>query len=383
MIIPSDEVRLIYSGNHFFDTLKDIIKTATHTIHFQMYIFENDETGKEVAEALKNAAGRGVQVNMIVDAFGSKSLPKKFIEELKKTGIQFRWFAPFFSIDAIYLGRRLHHKVIVVDQHIALIGGINISNKYKGSEQSIAWLDYAVLIKGNTCETIHDICSCIFDKKIKFYTNKKIKKLETNPHLQIRQNDRLRRKNEISKSYANAIRNAKHSITLVASYFLPGSQIKKALLKASKRGVHINIILTGVADIPLMDNATRYLYRTFLKEGIDIYEWKKSVLHGKLALIDNEWATVGSFNLNHLSALRSIEFNIDVKDDSFIDELQIHLKQIMENGCDKINYSNYLKTTKWYTVLLNLGAYYIARILMRSISVFPKVFFLSKSDAEL
>ncbi|MBA3705002.1 MAG: hypothetical protein H0W84_03620 [Bacteroidetes bacterium] len=382
----TDSIRLVYSGNDFFDTMEDIINSAKYTIHLQTYIFDADQTGKQIISALKNAANRNVKVNMVLDAFGSKSLSNHFVEELINMDIEFRWFAPFFSIEAIQMGRRLHHKVIVADHNIALIGGINISNKYKGDDQHTPWLDYAVLLKGSICEEIHKICLQISGKKFILDEFKKpvdFRVYDNNSILQLRRNDRFRGKNQISKSYTREIRNANQSITLVSSYFLPGTRIKNALIKAAKRGVQVNIILSGIDDVPIMGKATHYLYESFLKQGINIYEWKKSVLHGKLALVDDAWATVGSFNLNHLSALSSIELNIDVKDKTFALTLKKHLEEVIKS-CEKIDYDHYIKNYRLIRKLMNGIAYYLTRILMKGIALFPKIFsYSSKANVEL
>jgi len=382
-----NEVRLVHSGNDFFDTMEHIIDSSKHTLHLQIYIFDNDTTGKRIFDKLKQAAARGVSVNLVLDAFGSKSLSKHFIEELKRSGVEFHWFASLFSIDAIRMGRRLHHKVLVADQEIALIGGINISDKYKGDDNTIPWLDYAILIKGKIATEIEKICIQIFDKKFKLDTLKNVinnyKKTDAAVMLQVRQNDRFRGKNEISKSYTRAIRNAKHSITLVSSYFLPGTQIKYALRRAARRGVRVNIILAGISDVPVLGKAAYHLYGSFLKQGITIYEWKRSVLHGKLALVDDKWVTIGSFNLNYLSALGSIELNVDVRDESFIYDLKEHLQTIISNGCEKIDYTIYIKNNTFLKRSTNIIAYFLARTFMRFLALFPKLFPSSREEAEL
>ncbi|MEO6303581.1 MAG: phospholipase D-like domain-containing protein, partial [Bacteroidia bacterium] len=226
----ADSARLIYSGNDYFNTLITLIESSQKRIHFQMYIFDEDETGTEIITALKQAAKRGVSIHLVLDAFGSNGLSKKFIADIINDGIQLRFFAPLFSKNILHFGRRLHHKVVVVDDSKALIGGINISNKYKGSLEEEAWLDYAILINGAVCSYATKICLDIFNKK--FIFKKKITTAtdyaKNNCLIRFQQNDRLRGKNQIASSYIDAIRKAKHSITFVSSYFLPGRRILKA-----------------------------------------------------------------------------------------------------------------------------------------------------------
>ena len=129
----ADEIRLVHSGTDYFDTLEEIINNAQHTLHFQTYIFEEDETGLRIANVLKSAAQKGVKVFVVLDGYGSKNLSNKFISDFENAGVNFRYFSPLFSFQNIYIGRRLHHKIIVADAKIALVGGINIADRYIGS----------------------------------------------------------------------------------------------------------------------------------------------------------------------------------------------------------------------------------------------------------
>lgn len=378
---PADEVQLVYSGNDYFDKLVDLIRSAQTVLHFQTYIFDNDSTGQLIIEELKKAAQRRVRVFFLIDAFGSKELPNYVIADLRKAGIRARLFAPFFSRNTINLGRRLHHKVVIADHKAALIGGINISNKYRGTETNAAWLDYAILVKGQVCEKASAICSAILNRRfpISFVTGNK-NTYSSAPLVRFRQNDRLRGKRQISKGYIQAIKKAQTSIVFISAYFLPGPRLLNVLKKAAERGVHVSIILSSNSDIFLFRNATSYLYASLMKEGIHIYEWQNSILHGKLGMVDGKWITIGSFNLNYLSALSSIELNVEVMDKQLVAELQQHIEAIIQNGCKKIEYEVYLKEDTWKRKVLNALAYYLTRIFMKGLALFPRFLRWSKED---
>ena len=134
-------------------------------IHLQTYIFENDETGSSIAACLKEAAQRNVKVYVLLDAYGSASLPGSFIQDLIQHGISFRFFSPLFSFNNFYLGRRMHHKILVADGIMALIGGINIAGKYHGNPESEPWLDYAVQLNCPAAEELQTLCRSLFFKK--------------------------------------------------------------------------------------------------------------------------------------------------------------------------------------------------------------------------
>lgn len=377
---PASNVRLVHSGNDYFDTLEEIIRSAKHTLHLQTYIFDEDHTGKRIAAALKEATSRGVAVAVLLDGFGSKSLSARFVRELRSSGIDVRFFAPFFSTQSIYLGRRMHHKIVVADKSIALIGGINIADKYWGSTTEPPWLDYAVLIEGGVCKELDLLCRNMYSirNRLKRLKKRFFKKEEQNINsaeevlfVKIKQNDRLQGKNQISRSYIRAIRNAHTSIYITGSYFLPGIRLRKAMAAASRRGVEVNLILAGVSDVPAFQTATTWLYDFLFRNKIKIYEWKKSVLHGKIAVIDESWATIGSFNLNNLSAYGSIELNIDIPDENFVREFKQHLHSVIKNGCEQVFPGR--QNNHWAARLKRWFIYQFTRIIIKFMIVFPYV----------
>ena len=366
---PSKRVVLVHSGDDYFSRLRNIIRHAKIEIHFQTYIFDNDSTGNEIVEALKEAASRNVKIYMLLDGYGSNSFSDKVVNELTLKGINFR----FFSANIFYIGRRLHHKIVVADGNIALIGGINNADKYRGTATKEPWLDYAAQIESEViAEQLHQLCEKIYFKK------KRIKKEIINPvfhlvdgiPLRIIRNDWLKRKNEISKTYISIIQNAKKEVVIVGSYFLPGRRLSNALKNAAKRGVKIKIILSGISDLPIVMWATNYVYTSFLKQGIELFEWKKSVLHGKLAVVDNKRTTIGSYNLNQLSSYGSIEMNVEINSVVFSKSLSVHLIGIIKQ-CDSITFETLTVRNGIFTRLKNWFAYRLIRIALIIVTYIP------------
>jgi cardiolipin synthase len=209
---------------------------------------------------------------------------------------------------------------MVADSSEALVGGINIADKYRGTSEEAAWLDFAVRISGPLCVDLSLMCKAIHGKKSTRTPKKSpetASEKKSGSAARVALNDWWRRKNQVSAGYRAAFRNAQESIFIVASYFLPSRGVRTALKNASKRGVKITVLLPGKLDLPMAKRATRYLYRWLSRNKIDIYEWGESVLHGKIAVVDNIWSTVGSYNLNHLSEYSSIETNVEVLDKKF------------------------------------------------------------------
>lgn len=362
--VISKNLELVYSGEDYFSRLEAIIRNSKFEIHMQMYLFENDATGNRIIKALEEAALRKVKVYVLLDGLGSLSFPSETIKRMRQSGINIRFFAPLFSTYTFYLGRRLHRKVIVSDAKTVLIGGINIADKYCGSHAEAPWLDYALQIKGEIAEPLQKLCSDIYLKKRRFQ-NKKIKSyfpLEEDAMVRILQNDWLKRKNEICDSYIKSIRNAKTEIIIVGSYFLPGIRIIRALKKASKNKVTIKLILSGKSDLPMTRRATCFLYRKLLNYNIELYEWNQSVLHGKAAVIDGNWVTIGSFNLNNLSSYGSLEMNVEINSVLFAEMFHTHLIKIIAQ-CQKITPNSLKIKGKIVSKFINFISYCITRII--------------------
>ncbi|WP_448528160.1 phospholipase D-like domain-containing protein [Raineya sp.] len=326
-----DHIRLLHSGKAYFETLKHILQAARYCIHLQTYIFEEDETGKEIAEILIQKAKEGIKVCVLVDDFGSKELSKKFKQHLLSQGVQIRTFSPF-QIFRLRFGRRLHQKIVVSDMKFALIGGINIANKYAGVGKK-EWLDYAVLLEGEIVRQCFWICQQFWNKKYQrdvFLQNK---------HIFLLQQDFFRGKKEIAKAYREAIAKAKNEIWIVASYFLPNKSLRKLLISKAKQGVSIKILLSAISDVQFFKKATEYLYAELEKAGIQIYEYLPSVVHGKVMLVDDTWATVGSYNLNAISEYMSVEMNVATTEPNFIEVLRKDLQKTFATESILVQYA--------------------------------------------
>ena len=360
----SQNIALVHSGEDYFSRLESIIMNSQFEIHLQIYLFENDATGKRIINALKEAASRQVKIYLILDGLGSISFPSEISNELKRCGINFRFFAPLFSAYTFYLGRRLHQKIVVADRRVALIGGINIADKYHGTAEDAPWLDYAVQLNGEIVKPIQELCYAIFFQKRRLQSQKikAVFHLQEDTLVRIIRNDWLKSKREISTAYIKSIGNAKEEITIVGSYFLPGRKIIQALKKAAKNKVRIKLILTGKSDLPITRRATCYLYSMLLSYNIELYEWNNSILHGKVAVVDKYWTTIGSFNLNNLSSYGSIEANVEINSTLFSAMYQAHLNQIIAQ-CKQITPETLVIKNTAMTKFTNWISYYSTKII--------------------
>jgi cardiolipin synthase len=362
-----ENLSLVHSGEDYFSRLERIIADSKVEIHIQMYIFEEDETGSEIIAALKEAALCNVKIYIVLDGFGSFSFSSKTIAELKEMGINFRFFSPMFSANSFYLGRRLHNKVIVSDAKTVLIGGINIANKYRGNETDLPWLDFAVELNGNF-EALEDFSRAVYFKR----GRKKIPQvlIPKGGHVGFLQNDWIKRKNEIAEAYVKSIKNAEKEIIIMGSYFLPGRKIINALRIASQNKVQIKLILSGISDVPIVRRATCYLYAKLFRYNIELYEWNQSVLHGKATVIDAQWTTVGSFNLNNLSSYVSMEMNVEIYSEQFSKGFQLQLNDIISQS-QKVTPETLRLKDSLPSKLVNWFSYRITRIMEIIITYLP------------
>jgi cardiolipin synthase len=374
-----NKAELIRGGRSYFSTLHEMIDNARKSIQLQVYIFEEDETGKELALRLIKAAKRGIKVQVLLDGYASKGLSNGFKNNMRENGIQLRFFEPIFKGGNYYFGRRLHHKIVVCDSLVSLIGGINISDRYNDMPGAPAWLDWAIKVEGEASFELFKLCNQYFSKKpedwLVLAKQEIINALDTNLHcpIRIRRNDWVMGRNEISASYMEMFRNARNEIIIMSSYFIPSPFFRKNIIKALKRGVKIKLILAGISDVGIAKHAERYLYRWALRHGIEIHEYNHNILHGKMAIADEKIVTIGSYNINDISALASIELNLDVQDLTFSRVVHEQLMKIIDNDCIRIapisiirSYQPSERILQWICyetvrLLFNLFTFYLSK----------------------
>jgi len=364
-------VSLLRSGEQYFAACIKVIDEAKQYIHFQTYIVDDDETGRGIISALVRASERGVRVYFLLDAFGGGSFSKELISEVEEAGIMFRKFSPAFITSGFQISLRLHHKVLLADGEVSIIGGMNIANRYRGTPEMKEWLDFAILIRGPECAHVLLIVKRLWNKTFISKREKSAEMVHNPVHfvedvkVKVLQNNWSRNKIEILRSYRSAIKHGQDRMIIFASYFLPGRNERKLLRNASRRGVDIKIVLSAESDAPVFKRATNFLYDFILRNNITIYEYLPSNLHAKVATVDGSWSTIGSYNMNHLSDYGSVEMNADILDIEFTGQFEKLLLQIIEQDCRKVNFNDYIHRKRWFSQLADWFFYQMIRILMR------------------
>lgn len=349
-----NRARLICGGGEYFDRMQALIDGACRSIHLHVYIFADDRTGARIGDALVRAAQRGVEVFLLVDGYGSSGIRGELVVALQHAGARVARFEPLFRSRHFYIGRRSHHKVMVVDGRTGMVGGRNIADKYAELDGIPAWYDLALEVEGEVVQDLAHLCCSIWNSAVprrrRIDTTARTGNgpwwagmdllLDARCSIRVRFNDWLYGRTEVTRSYAELFAGARSEIVLMSSYFLPGRVMQRSIARALRRGVRVIVITGGRSDIRLAKAAERWLYAWLLRCGAEVYEYDPTVLHAKVAVGDGEWATLGSFNINELSAYTTLEVNLDVKDGDFVGRLRQELDRIAVHDCRRITMSD-------------------------------------------
>ncbi|MGB4812615.1 MAG: cardiolipin synthase ClsB [Methylophilaceae bacterium] len=358
--VAGNQIKLLRNGAEYFPALETAIAHAKHDVYLQTYIYQVDKAGTRIGHALTNAAKRGVAVHLMLDGFGCKDLPEYFVSSLEQAGVQVLIYRPKISPWTLKKSRlrRLHQKVAVIDGKIGFVGGINIIDDYNipehAHQNAPPRIDYAVRIEGKLLTAITANVSKLWRRmawirllpvqpfqystkrqssKAMQLAQRKNARYNTTAAFVIR--DNVLHRHDIEEAYLNAIQHAKHEIIIANAYFVPGIKFRHALIEAAKRGVNIKLVLQGRMEYYIMF-ATHAFYSEFLKNGIEIYEYRKSFMHSKVAVIDQNWVTVGSSNIDPFSLLLAREANIVLRDAAFAGELRADILNDIQSGAEQV-----------------------------------------------
>jgi cardiolipin synthase len=370
--LGGNTLQLLTNGRAYFPALRQAIDAAQTEIYLETYIFADDDTGRGIAAALARAAGRGVRVHVLVDGFGSKGMFQETRQTLAAAGVQVLIFGPKTSPLTLRRNRlrRLHRKLVVVDARIAFVGGINVIDDMHTPRHTPPRYDYAVRIEGPLIAVVLEQTERLW-RRVAWASLKR--GLQGHPavhaavhgtqHALLVIRDNFRHRSDIEDAYLEAIHAARKEIIVANAYFFPGARFRHALRAAARRGVRVVLLLQGRVEYMLLHYASRALYGSLLDAGVEIYEYHKSFLHCKVAVIDRRWATVGSSNIDPFSLMLAREANIVVDDLKFAHELRRSLLDHMKTGARVVGKRTWHRQPLWRRALI-WSAYGCARLLM-------------------
>jgi cardiolipin synthase len=398
---PGHQVTLLQGGQEFFPALVQAIDQGVHEVRLETYIFEFDASGQQVADALLRAAGRGLDVYLVMDGAGTSTIPTDWAARFDAAGVRWHIFSPLGRLSFLYLSswRRMHRKLCVVDGRVAFCGGINVLDDFQDPNHgtlSEPRFDFAVRMTGPLVQSVYEVMVQFWwrqqiaqgTRKMNFKAawralrkavRLKLKKggMEDPPAMRgngrqdespghgakaaLLLRDNVLHRSRIEQAYLKAIGEARHDIIIANAYFLPGRKLRQALIHAARRGIRMRLLLQGRYEYFMPYHAARPVYGVLLAAGVEIYEYAPSFLHAKVAVIDSQWATVGSSNLDPLSLLLAREANVVVNDAVFAQALRLRLVHAMEFEGQRVDPAS-CANRPWRQRLLDRAAFGLMRL---------------------
>lgn len=322
-LFKGNRVVLYRHGGDFFPALFQAVSSAVASVRAEFYTIKNDVTGNAFAEVLMDAASRGVQVSLVYDYIGCLETPASYFKRLEINGVRCLPFNKPAFRRLHWLDIRDHRKVAIIDGKTAFLGGLNIGDEYAGyGENPKRWRDVGFRLEGPAVGELRKIFDLTWEKEggrrddvspcaesaTDVMGDDDVIIVNGTPH---------HNRPVIRSAFRMAIAGASDDIRIITPYFVPGPRVVRSLLRASSRGVKIQIILPSISDVPLVKLASRAYLTPLLKAGIEIYERLGTILHAKVMLIDDCWVTLGSANLDFRSFHRNHEVNVIVDSQEF------------------------------------------------------------------
>jgi cardiolipin synthase len=370
-----NSITLLRNGVEYFPVLLEAIALAEREVWVETYIFADDETGRRVADALVAAAQRGVTVRVLVDGWGARHyLVPTLSRRLVEGGVNLLKYRPevmpwHFRSHRL---RRLHRKLCHVDGRVAFVGGINVIDDMNTPGHTPPRVDFAVCVRGPIVVPIVQTMQRVWaiveitqfrDSDVPLFPEEEPAENAGTQVAKFTIRDNLGHRRDIERAYLAALRTARSEIVIATAYFFPGVRFRRALLNAAARGVAVTLLLQARVEFRLLHHASRALYGQLLEAGVAIQEYHRSFLHAKVAVVDNQWATVGSSNIDPYSFLMAREANVFVRDPVFAQGLRDELARMIEAGSrpvppqDWSQRSRFAKAVSWM-------AYGVVRVAM-------------------
>lgn len=372
---PGNRIKLLRSGAEYFPALERAIDSAHREIWLESYLFADDATGRRIAAALAHAAQRGVKVRVLVDGWGAKFYLTPALERFMRDGgielLKYRPEVAPWQFRSHRL-RRLHRKLVHVDRRIAFVGGINVIDDMNTPGQKPPRLDFAVSVEGSLLPAIAQTMQRVWalvqlvqlgTSQLPLFPERERSERVGTQTAKFVIRDNLRHRRDIEQAYLAAIRRAKREIVIANSYFFPGITFRRALTDATARGVLVTLILQAKVEYVLLHFAGKAMYGQLLDAGVVIQEYHKSMLHAKVAVIDDTWATVGSSNIDPYSLLMAREANVFVRDRGFAGELKRALADMIKTGARPVAPQHWKSRSRLYKAAIWV-AYGVVRLAM-------------------
>jgi len=360
--VPGNRVELLENGEAYFPAVFEAIARAEREVLIETFILFEDKVGEELQRVLIQAARRGVRVDLTVDGWGSVDLSREYLAPLVEAGVQVRMFdpKPRFLGMRLHVFRRMHRKIVVVDGRIAFVGGINFSADHLADFGPAAKQDYALRIEGPLVPRIRHFVLHQIGRRASDLGQRPVLCGGTAEAMLVAR-DNANQRDAIERQYRAALHAARRDVVIANAYFFPGYRLLRAMRRAVRRGVRVRLVLQGQPDMKIVKHAAQLLHGQLVSAGVEIYEYCKRPLHAKVALVDDEWSTVGSSNLDPLSLSLNLEANVMIRDQAFARELRKHLERLMQADCRRLEADAVAQRHVGLRLLLDTLAYHVTR----------------------
>lgn len=300
-----DGVEIFTEGDALYDAMLKDIRSAQHAIRFETYIFEEDEVGQRFLQAFRDQAEQGVRVIVRIDSAGSMfSLSNSAVEQLRESGVQFTWCHRWSWRDPLSFGHRNHRKLLIVDRKAAYLGGFNIHNaSSRRHSGDLAWRDTHVRLSE---AEVHQAVAA-FDTYGSRGREPAID--ETNSYYVVATREHGRR-DVMRNVFGRQFRRARSRIWVTTPYFVPDRNTQKFLCRAASNGVDVRLLTSAKNDVPITQWAARAAYTQLLAAGVRVYEYQPRLQHAKTVVVDQDWSTIGTANLDYRSLFVNDEINL-------------------------------------------------------------------------
>lgn len=345
------------NGEEFFPALAAAIESAQKTIRLEIYIFANDELGRQFRDLLVRAAQRGVRVQVLLDSLGSIGLTGNFWKPLVELGGEVRWFNPDLRKRFSF---RDHRKIVICDEEIAFVGGFNIAVSYNGDGVKSGWFDVGLRLISPLAVQL----AAAFDEMFARSGLPPKEYLRQQPALNkrkiaVEEGELLlsgpgRGHNPFNRSLRRDLKGAR-SVQIISAYFLPTWRIRHALMDAAREGGRVQVMLPAQSDVFLSQLACRSLYRRLLRAGVEIYEYQPQILHAKLIIVDDV-VYAGSSNLDPRSLYINYELMLRFKKEKLVAEARALFVANLEH-CKRIELEEWRKSRSWWSKFKQRWAY--------------------------
>jgi cardiolipin synthase A/B len=327
-IVGGNTAEILLNGEHIFPAVLGGIRAAQRTISYAQYYYEDGPVARDLAEALAERCRAGVGVNVLLDAFGSLSVPTEYLDLMRVSGCHVVWFRPLSQYVFHRYYKRNHRRILVVDGRVGFTGGAGVSRKWMGNGRTEDhWRDTDVRVEGPVVEYLQaafaenwlEATGMVLGGEA--YFPRPIEP-RGQVYAQVARSSPTGGSAAMYTTLLLALSGARRSVMVTNPYFVLDERMRDAVLRTVRRGVRVMVLVPAVIDHNLVRQASRAQFGELLRAGVEIYEYTPALLHAKTMVIDGVWATIGSTNLDNLSFAYNDELNLFFYDQGVAQHLE-------------------------------------------------------------